>query len=387
MDPFYAPAPTSSSTSDTISRFDDPISGLLSKHQQELLEDVAVTNTKAFNQALQQAQPGDVVLVPDGNSYTLTGGVEGRYLDQITIDIAGTIHFAYNRQIWPFCNKTLYYGYKSAILLEDSTNVTITSSSKHRAVVFVDYNNNMVYLDRNAGMGGLINGDGKDWWNDAIAGRLPSKDGDTRPRLLQVRSCADVVVEKLTLVNSPFWTLTVEAVGAEVGHVNVLVDRRYQTNLFAESTLKTIQWVEDSVTDMAVANQRRLGNRDSFNFVFPVDDLPDWVFRRLRQPQDLNTDGIDPIGMHIHIHDCIVQNADDSVAVKPSTFGVHATVVNKTIPYRCTHNITIENMVLTGFGASIGSVGPTKYHPCVDLVTFRNITMPGTGKGMSTPWS
>jgi polygalacturonase len=56
--------------------------------------------------------------------------------------------------------------------------------------------------------------------------------------------------------------------------------------------------------------------------------------------------------------------------------------MNGTIPYECTSNITIENMVLTGFGASVGSVGPTESHPCVDNVTFRNIKMPGTGKGI-----
>jgi hypothetical protein len=36
----------------------------------------------------------------------------------------------------------------------------------------------------------------------------------------------------------------------------------------------------------------------------------------------------------------------------------------------------------TGFGASIGSVGPHADVNCVRNITFRNISMPGTGKGI-----
>jgi polygalacturonase len=116
-------------------------------------------------------------------------------------------------------------------------------------------------------------------------------------------------------------------------------------------------------------------------FPFP-SDLPDWVGRRIRQPQDLNTDGIDPMGTDIWIHDCIVQNADDSIAVKPPPGGNETSLLHGRFHYNCTRNVTIENMVLTGFGASIGSVGPTMFNACVDQVVFRNISMPGTGKGI-----
>lgn len=42
----------------------------------------------------------------------------------------------------------------------------------------------------------------------------------------------------------------------------------------------------------------------------------------------------------------------------------------------------IENMVITGMGTSIGSVPPHPNHNCVRNITFRNITMPKTGKGV-----
>eukprot|EP01047_Picozoa_sp_COSAG01_P077018 COSAG01_NODE_13723_length_1544_cov_1.080277_2_plen_115_part_00 len=42
----------------------------------------------------------------------------------------------------------------------------------------------------------------------------------------------------------------------------------------------------------------------------------------------------------------------------------------------------IEHMVMTGVGASIGSVPPHEGHNCVRNITFRNVTMPGTTKGI-----
>ena len=82
----------------------------------------------------------------------------------------------------------------------------------------------------------------------------------------------------------------------------------------------------------------------------------------------------DPNGRDFHIHDTRINNDDDSIAVKPlDARGVHSD---------CTRNLLIENMSLTGFGASIGSVPPHADVACVRNVTFRNISMPGTGKGI-----
>ena len=68
-----------------------------------------------------------------------------------------------------------------------------------------------------------------------------------------------------------------------------------------------------------------------------------------------------------------ISNDDDSVAVKPS---------DGRSPYGCTRNILVERCVFTGFGASVGSVPPHADVNCVRNVTFRSISMPGTGKGI-----
>lgn len=323
--------------------------------------DRAINNTIAFNLAIDAAQPGDIVVVPDKKSFSFIGGILANEKHNIVIDFAGSSNFIPIRDIWPF-SKTPHSTfpesprYDPAIAIFNCTGVTLTSSSLTRAKVNVNYHKNTVTLFQPYRyFGGIINGNGKTWWNDVISG----KHKDFRPRLLHITESADMLVENLTLLNSPFWTLTIEGIDSEVRYINVLVDRRYQSD-------------SPDMDDPSVI-ARRL---DVAGIPFPIDDLPDWIGRKFRQPQDLNTDGIDPLGENIWVHDCIIQNADDSVGVKPSHGGRSPSRIGD-----CTRNITIENMILTGFGASVGSVAPHDFHRCLDSVTFRNITMPGTGKG------
>ena len=86
------------------------------------------------------------------------------------------------------------------------------------------------------------------------------------------------------------------------------------------------------------------------------------------------TSGIDPSGTDVWIHDSQILNDDDSIAVKPCN--------GDCLMASCSQNMLIENMVLTGFGASIGSVPPHPAINCVRNITFRNISMPHTGKGV-----
>lgn len=330
--------------------------------------ELAINNTIAFNNALEAAEPGDTVLVPDAKSFTLMGGVLANDIHHVTIDFCGSLHFVDDIDNWPYNtypDNTYEYNdqYNPAIEIYNSTNVTLTSSSPTRAKVNVNFKKNTVHLvDSKEYFGGIINGNGKKWWDKTIQGKLDHH----RPRLIHLIECEHMLIENLTLINSPFWTLTVEAVNSEVRHIQVLVDRRYQSTYPETDLLETEQ--------VLVNMQRRL---DGFHIPIPIDDLPDWIFRKFNQPQDLNTDGIDPLGQNIWVHDCIIQNADDSVAVKSSHGGRPPSRLGD-----CTQNITIENMILTGFGASVGSVSGHEFHRCVDNVTFRNISMPGTGKGI-----
>lgn len=374
-------------------------------------------NTEAFNQALTEAKEGDTIKLKENQSYTFIGGIRGQDLKGVIIDFAGYTRFVHDLNAWPRVANEYSFDphpgdrFAAAISINDSVNVTLTSSALNRAIVDVDYSTNEIYIDSESGSGGIIDGHGKKWWNDAIVGLISV---ESRPRLCHIVSSMNVVIEKITFVNSPYWTLTVESIGAEIAHVNVMIDRNYQRQLKNNTMTLLNDVMEDVRLDSGVQSfisqeitrkrnlrqglQNRVDkvddgeNEDESSIVAAVEHLnrlrlgkfhfpnivPSWIL----QPENLNTDGIDPIGTDFYIHDCIVLNDDDSIAVKPNGLGLHAKVLHDTVPYTCTRNITITDVVLTGFGASVGSVGPTNYHLCVDDVTFRHVKMPATGKGI-----
>ena len=87
-----------------------------------------------------------------------------------------------------------------------------------------------------------------------------------------------------------------------------------------------------------------------------------------------NTDGFDISGQNVYIHDCEIWNDDDCIAVKESS--------KNSINTDCSKNMLFENIKASGIGLTIGSVGPSAYHNCVRNITFKNIYMYHTWKGI-----
>jgi hypothetical protein len=178
-----------------------------------------------------------------------------------------------------------------------------------------------------------------------------------------IEHCSDVLVDGLKLVNSPSWNLVVDAVRAEIRDFEVVTDRDYlkkAKNLWAQSFEGGDSW-KNKLKEWA------------------IDKAAGLIPAMFLEPMDLNTDGLDPSGIDFYVHDIKIYNDDDSIAVKPSQEG--AVGIDGT-EYHCTQNMLFENMELVGFGASIGSVPPTVGRKCIDAITMRNVTMPGTGKGI-----
>jgi len=185
---------------------------------------------------------------------------------------------------------------------------------------------------------------------------------------VSVLNCTDALVEHLNLVNSPEKHLMFNVVRGEVSHVTVFVDRRYQQELLSNHSKRRADFEAFAQAVFSSHNRRGgSGSGDGGNGEFA------WSFPSWLQPEDLNTDGIDPSGSDIWVHDGHILNDDDSVTVKPSSKG---TVGRDGTSYDCSQHMLIENFVMTGFGASVGSVGPGTDRPCVNNITFRTITMP-----------
>lgn len=310
----------------------------------------SILNRDALTAALAAAAEGDVVLVPRGRTYIMAGGAQCHKKVGVTLAIEGSLTGEPDRRAWPVDRNgnALHF-----ITVKDARNFTVTG-------------------------GGHIDGNGMTWWDGFIWGELSG----SRPRLFIFNDCQDVLFERLTLRNSADQNINFNRCArVEVRFIDIVVERFKQRELktkkmFARTRAAGYGWVLER------PELRELIENIQHHGQYPGRTWKDWLLDQavkllpsfVLEPEDLNTDGIDPSGTDFHIHDCNILNDDDSIAVKPSS------KADKVAD--CTQNILVENMVMTGFGASIGSVPPSADVNCVRNVTFRNISMPKTGKGI-----
>jgi hypothetical protein len=293
----------------------------------------AKNNSILLQNIINNAKPGATIIVPpskDKTPYWFHGGNQFSNLLNITIEIQGEIRAVTT------CFDGCWPQSKSGNFLH--------------FFFFENCQHLKVYGQ------GRIDGSGKGWWARYTIGAHTK---NKRPKLFVFQNVTDLLVANLTFVNSPSFNLLLSPVArAEVDHVTVITDRNIVRRL--KSTM---------------SERRRLATSSASSLHHDRK-----LFSPL-QPEDLNTDGIDPSGKDIWIHDCNILNDDDSIAVKPlsnADIGGGSNYEHLT----CSENMLIENSELTGFGASIGSVPPHSDHNCVKNITFRNISMPGTGKGI-----
>jgi len=187
------------------------------------------------------------------------------------------------------CSSSRYFHF---IHLFNCTNITVTTQAADAwalatagAGIDVDYGDAVA-----AAGGGIVNGGGIPWWNRWVFG---NHSGLSRPKLLVLEACRGVLVEGIVLHNSPSFNLLLSTVlHAEIRHVTVVTDRKHQRDLKAVLRARRVIAMRAAGIDVNVA-------------ATPLE------------PEDLNTDGIDFSGRDIWVHDCNVQNDDDSIAVKP----------------------------------------------------------------------
>lgn len=137
---------------------------------------------------------------------------------------------------------------------------------------------------------GLFEGNGATWWGIPGIGYLIR--GENRPRLLNIESSKDVLVENVFFKNSPYWTVWIHSVdGLEIRNSHIDARR----------------------TD---ADDHGIIDITAFN-----------------------TDGFDVTGKNVWIHDCTVWNQDDCIAVKDGS-----------------ENMLFERIEASGIGLTIGSI-------------------------------
>lgn len=266
----------------------------------------ARTNSRALAEALAAASPGGTVLVPsNGTYYVQSASAAG--LSDVTLLLEGTLVASNNITAWPVGAD----GSRSDVIsVANSTGVTFRG-------------------------GGTIDGQGHDWWWAKILGKLGNRTG-SRPHLLACTLCRGLVVDGITLNNSPNYHVRAYQVqNVTISGVTIYVDNHVQREMY-----------------------ERAGVWDEERGVLGVPN----VFA-------LNTDGIDLRGCDIEVFNVTIQNFDDAVVPKPTARGSN--------PWcSCTERVHVHDIsVRYSVGMSIGSVPPAVGDNCVADVVFERVVM------------
>merc|ERR1711934_660023 len=236
--------------------------------------DTVIKNGQLLNSTLNSLAEGDVFLVPS-ETYYLMGGIVSQDLSSVVIQIDGTLEFGTTTldaekyiSHWPRSSPGSKGHVLECLHFTNLTNVTFSSSNE-----------------------GELNGAGDKWWGIPGVGYLRRE--ENRPRLLKVSNSRDVVIEKLFLKNSPYWT-----------------------------------FLGEGIKNLVVRYSRVDARRDKDDGHSVIDLTA------------FNTDGFDMSGCDgVHIHHSAVWNQDDCFDVKDGT-----------------RNVLIEHVNASGVGLTIGSI-------------------------------
>ena len=121
-------------------------------------------------------------------------------------------------QLWPYNDR-----FAPGILLCDSSHVTMISTSVAATRVQYNKRHQRIHLVNNGRLGGVVEGNGVPWWNACFENALPDQGCNDQPKLIQFQGCPVVLVERPVLLNSPFWTLTLDAVRSKLQLWKLLV--------------------------------------------------------------------------------------------------------------------------------------------------------------------
>lgn len=97
-------------------------------------------NSAVMNMTLAKLAPGDTLLVPN-RTFFVMGGIVGRRIRDVTIQIDGTLSFSNDTNAWPRSGPGHKARVMECIQLSELTNVTFTSNGV-----------------------GTLNGNGEPWW-------------------------------------------------------------------------------------------------------------------------------------------------------------------------------------------------------------------------------
>lgn len=166
-------------------------------------------NIKAFNLALADAKPSDTVLISAGKSaYTFRGSILATNLFNVSLQIDGNIVLDDTIKAWP-----------------------APSSGMRPPPWFYLFNSSHIIVSG----AGEIDGQGLRWWDASITGSVAGL-GERRPNIFLFDHVSDLLLERLTLRNSPHFHVKFnQCARVIVRYLTIDVDRFAQRRLKARA--------------------------------------------------------------------------------------------------------------------------------------------------------
>ena len=297
-------------------------------------------NGQALVSALENARPGDTILIPKGKSYYFVAQAVAEPGRDVTLQIEGNIILSDAIAEWPIDPATMDGKYFPMLKVINANGFKVRGH-------------------------GVIDGQGHRWWWAFAVGLLPSI---KRPLLFQFEDCNDLEISDVSLVDSPRFNIWItRSTKVRVNRVNIFAD-----------------WRAQLATQDIVAEYKRGGDLPDPKWFMDYTNLTSHLLELPMFP--FNTDGVDVSGKDIIVQDCVISNWDDVVCVKPSARQTPKVgFPPNDIPdwTWCTSEMLVKNLTgLYGGGASVGSVHPTNTFSCVNNVTFEDIELWAPLKGV-----
>jgi len=226
---------------------------------------VVKNNSLIFNSVGSKLNMGDIFYFSN-KTFHFMGGLQLGNLNSVQFVIDGNITFSKNIDKWP------------------------RNESVPDDCIYI-YNSNNLSFSSNELFSGKIDGNGERWWGLPFIGILIRL--ENRPKLFHLDNVTNILIERLSFTNSPYWTIQVE-------NMNGLIIR-----------------------NISIINRRTTSKKHTF-----IDESA------------FNTDGIDIQGENVHIYDVYIWTQDDCIAVKGNS-----------------KNMLFERINASGEGLTIGSIG------------------------------
>jgi len=298
-----------------------PINYVPDFYNEHLVSKFSYENTRILNNLFDNIADNSEIIIGENefDRYPLRAGLIIDNTKNLLINIKGILDFGGCE----FSNYNYYNNSNCALKKINYPGFSIfPSNSNVKSMIYISNYYNLTITSTNKK--GKVVGGGDQWYG-FINGAYLGDSMDTKPILLNGRGGNNYMftMNNIGFYQPAYWTIYLKADNVHIHNVKIIAHSNEYNKLYQE--------------------------------FFKSKNITNKLLSAIKA---FNTDGIDINGDDVYIHDCEIHVGDDCIAVKNG------------------NNWLVENIIASGLGMSIGSVG------IGSNIVFRNIVMTDTIRGI-----